>query len=34
MQFSKQYEYNRDAYTEAKTIFIQKCTAEAKDFAN
>ena len=33
MQFSKQYEYNRDAYT-GKNYIHKKCTAEAKDFAN
>ena len=26
----KQYEHNRDAYTDAKTDFITKCTAQAR----
>lgn len=30
LQLSKQFKYNRDAYTDAKTKFIRKWTAEAK----
>ena len=30
LQLWKQYEHNRDAYTEAKTAFISKGTAEAR----
>lgn len=30
LQLWKQYEHNRDAYTDAKTDFIRKWTAEAR----
>ena len=30
MQLWKQFEHNRDAYTDAKTEFVKKWTAEAK----
>ena len=33
LQLCKQYEYNRDAYTEAKTKFVNKWTAVAKEIA-
>lgn len=33
LQLCKQYEHNRDAYTEAKTEFVKKWTAVAKELA-
>ena len=34
LQLCKQYEHNRDAYTEAKTKFVNKWTAVAKEIAS
>ncbi|MFN2340039.1 MAG: hypothetical protein ABR547_02045 [Halanaerobium sp.] len=31
MSLEKEYKHNRDGYTEAKTEFIQKWTAEARN---
>lgn len=33
LQLCKQFEHNRDAYTEAKTEFVKKWTAVAKELA-